>query len=164
MLLNVGRRITQSEASQGYITRRLFMFIKLGSYIFSSEEIRYVAKFPSGCNVYLKNTKEAVYVTGINDEEYSEFTRKLCCEPEVITFNQPKFTKEFEEEVMSMKLCNRKTCEGCEHIQTIENPIDVTEPHIFICKMMNKELLDDMDTLPTPYRFYKSEYHYKEEE
>ena len=64
---------------------------------------------------------------------------------------------------MSMKLCNRKSCEGCEHIQTIENSIDITEPHIFICKMMNKELLDDMDSLPTPYRFYKSEYHFKEE-
>lgn len=66
-------------------------------------------------------------------------------------------------EVMSMKLCNRKSCEGCEHIQTIENPIDNTEPHIFICKMMRKEVLDNYTSLPTPYDFYKSEYHYEEE-
>ena len=140
------------------------MFIKLGSYIFSSDEIRYVAKFPSGCNVYLKNTKEAVYVTGINDEEYLEFTRKLCCEPEVITFNQPKFTKEFEEEVMSMKLCNRKNCFSCEYYEFIPNKVDNTEPGIHVCKMQKKELLDDLYLIPTPYNFFTSEYSWKEEE
>ena len=138
------------------------MFIKLGSYIFSSDEIRYVAKFPSGCNVYLKNTKEAVYVTGINDEEYSEFTKKLCGEDKLDPCDCLTYIGKEEEELMSLKLCNRKTCYGCEFLDLIANPVDNTEPQIHICKMSRKEILDNLD--PTPYNFFTSEYSWKEEE
>ena len=138
------------------------MFIKIKKFLIPIDTIEIIKRIGNGVRVI--TTTRDLDIIDISDEEYNNIKRKLCCEPEVITFNQPEFTKEFKEEVMSMKLCNRKYCEGCEHIQTIENQIDITEPHIFICKMMNKELLDDMDSLPTPYRFYKSEYHYKEEE
>lgn len=33
------------------------MFFKIANYYFSIEEIEYIKRFPSGCNVYLKSGK-----------------------------------------------------------------------------------------------------------
>lgn len=138
------------------------MFIEIKDYLIPEREILYIQRIGWGLRVVTKGG--AVDMIDVSDEEYDAIKLKLCgTEKPDYKFIPPKFTKEYEEEVMSMRLCNRKSCEGCEHIQTIENPIDNTEPHIFICKMMYKEVLDNNTSLPTPYEFYKSEYHYEEE-
>ena len=132
------------------------MFIEIKDYLIPVDMISYIKRIGQGLRIEIKTG--TIDIATYSDEDYEFLKLKLCGE----TW-KPEDALTTVEEVMSMKLCNRKSCEGCEHIQTIENPIDITEPHIFICKMMRKELLDDMDSLPTPYRFYKSEYHFKEE-
>lgn len=150
------------------------MFIEIKDYLIPEREILYIQRVGWGLRVVTKGG--TVDMIDVSDEEYDRIKWRLCgttWKPEDALCNlADKVAKEDEEtrrllaeskEVMSMKLCNRKSCEGCEHIQTIENPIDNTEPHIFICKKMRKEVLDNNTSLPTPYDFYKSEYHYEEE-
>ena len=138
------------------------MFIEIKDYLIPEREILYIQRIGWGLRVVTKGG--ALDMIDISDEEYDNIKRKLCCESEVITFNQPKFTKEYEEEVMSMKLCNRKKCIDCEYYEFIPNKVDNSEPGVHVCKMQKKELLDDLYLIPTPYNFFTSEYHYKEEE
>lgn len=132
------------------------MFIEIKDYLIPVDIICYIKRIGQGLRIVTK--AGAIDIATYSDEDYEFLKLKLCGE----TW-KPEDALTTVEEVEPMKLCNRKSCESCEHIQTIENPIDFTEPHIFICKMMRKEVLDNNTSLPTPYEFYKSEYHYKEE-
>lgn len=139
------------------------MFIEIKDYLIPVKEITYIRRIGWSLRVVMGPT--SIDISDVSDEEYDRIKWKLCgTEKPDYKFIPPKFTKEYEEEVMSMKLCNRKNCFPCENYEFISNKVDTTEPGIHICKMMRKELLDDIEAYPTPYNFFKSEYHYKEEE
>ena len=133
------------------------MFIEIKDYLIPEREILYIQRVGWGLRVVTKGG--TIDMIDVSDEEYDRIKWKLCGE----TW-KPEDALTTVEEVESMKLCNRKNCFPCENYEFISNKVDTTEPGIHICKMMRKELLDDIEAYPTPYNFFKSEYHYKEEE
>ena len=52
------------------------MFIKLGDFVVEVGFIKYIKKFPSGVNVYLKN-EETVSIVGVDEEEWDVALAKL---------------------------------------------------------------------------------------
>lgn len=133
------------------------MFIEIKDYLIPEREILYIQRVGWGLRVVTKGG--TVDMIDVSDEEYDRIKLKLCG-----TTWKPEDALTTVEEVESMKLCNRKNCFPCENYEFISNKVDTTEPGIHICKMMRKELLDDIEAYPTPYNFFTSEYHYKEEE
>ena len=133
------------------------MFIEIKDYLIPVDVISYVKRIGQGLRIATKTG--TIDIATYSDEDYEFLKLKLCGE----TW-KPEDALTTVEEVESMKLCNRKNCFPCENYEFISNKVDTTEPGIHICKMMRKELLDDIDAYPTPYNFFKSEYHYKEEE
>ena len=133
------------------------MFIEIKDYLIPEREILYIQRVGWGLRVVTKGG--TIDMNDVSYEEYDRIKWKLCGE----TW-KPEDALTTVEEVESMKLCNRKNCFPCENYEFISNKVDTTEPGIHICKMMRKELLDDIEAYPTPYNFFKSEYHYKEEE
>lgn len=133
------------------------MFIEIKDYLIPVDVISYVKRIGQGLRIATKTG--TIDIATYSDEDYEFLKLKLCGE----TW-KPEDALTTVEEVESMKLCNRKNCFPCENYEFISNKVDTTEPGIHICKMMRKELLDDIEAYPTPYNFFKSEYHYKEEE
>ena len=133
------------------------MFIEIKEYLIPIDVISYVKRIGQGLRIVTKTG--TIDIATYSDEDYEFLKLKLCGE----TW-KPEDALTTVEEVESMKLCNRKNCFPCENYEFISNKVDTTEPGIHICKMMRKELLDDIEAYPTPYNFFKSEYHYKEEE
>jgi hypothetical protein len=133
------------------------MFIEIKDYLIPVKEISYIRRIGWGLRVVMGPS--TIDIIDVSDEEYDTIKWKLCGTPW-----KPEDALTTVEEVESMKLCNRKNCFPCENYEFISNKVDTTEPGIHVCKMMNKELLDDIEAYPTPYNFFKSEYHYKEEE
>lgn len=133
------------------------MFIEIKDYLIPVDVISYIKRIGQGLRIETKTW--SIDIATYSDEDYEFLKLKLCGE----TW-KPEDALTTVEEVESMKLCNRKNCFPCENYEFISNKVDTTEPGIHICKMMRKELLDDIEAYPTPYNFFKSEYHYKEEE
>lgn len=133
------------------------MFIEIKDYLIPIDVICYIKRIGQGLRIQIKTG--IIDIATYSDEDYEFLKIKLCG-----TTWKPEDALTTVEEVESMKLCNRKNCFSCENYEFISNKVDTTEPGIHICKMMRKELLDDIETYPTPYSFFKSEYHYKEEE
>jgi hypothetical protein len=73
------RHRTQSEASQGYPTRRyIFMFIKLGDYVIAINQIAFIKRIGAGCEVYLKDCAvNVIKVATVSDNEYDNAIMKL---------------------------------------------------------------------------------------
>lgn len=133
------------------------MFIEIKDYLIPIDAIAYIKRIGQGLRIVTK--AGTIDIATYGDEDYEFLKLKLCGE----TW-KPEDALTTVEEVESMKLCNRKNCFPCEDYEFISNKVDTTEPGIHICKRMRKELLDDIEAYPTPYNFFKSEYHYKEEE
>lgn len=128
------------------------MFIEIKDYLIPIDVIAYIKRIGQGLRIVTK--AGIIDIATYGDEDYEFLKLKLCGET-----RQPEDALTTEEEVESMKLCNRKNCEGCEHIQTIENPIDTTEPGLvnFYIDFQNPILKGEDEKV-------KLEYHYKEEE
>lgn len=128
------------------------MFIEIKDYLIPIDVIAYIKRIGQGLRIVTK--AGIIDIATYGDEDYEFLKLKLCGET-----RQPEDALTTVEEVESMKLCNRKSCEGCEHVQTIENPIDITEPGLvnFHIDFQNPILKGEDEKV-------KHEYHYKEEE
>ena len=50
------------------------MFVKIGDFYISSDEIEYIKRFPSGCVVHLKSD-EIINIVDISDEDWEEIDK-----------------------------------------------------------------------------------------
>lgn len=177
------------------------MFIKLGEYVIAINQIAFIKRIGAGCEVCLKDsnficapkisagasnkinvTNEALNtlkIATVTDEEYNRIKWKLCgitWQPEDALRNvADKVAKEEEDNIQSLKLCNREKCKGCEYFDWI--PVDVS-PIIrdeenaiwgwYTCDMMNKKVKNPFGSsfgyaLISPKMFFESDDIFKEE-